>query len=157
MLGALEWNTGEGQTAHPRTTSDYKHKRTFKHTHARALFANAFKCFHVREGVCPCKGMCYSSLFYCPPPTPTHPSPNLLSDKREIDDRKWDHISQSQRCIGAIGIWQPAISHKHLPAGPVSCINTISSCNSGIDFRPTGVVIADVDVAVFAYPCVIRL
>lgn len=68
---------------------------------------------------------------------PISPSPNSLPDKREIEkERKKDHISQSQRCIGDIGTWQPAISHKHLPAWP----STISSPTSCIDFRLTGVV-----------------
>lgn len=95
------------------------------------------------------------------PPAPNpRPSPNSTPDEREIEEeRKEDHISQSQRCIGDIGTWQPAISHKHLPGLPVPSTSTISSPTLSIDFRLTGVVIANRDLVLClpAQPCVIPL
>lgn len=135
-----EGNTGEGQPAHSRTTSDDEHRHAFG-THARELFANAVKCFPVREGVCPCKGMCRPSLLSSPrSPVSQH----AVRQERNKGERE-DHISQSQLCAGDLRTWPPAISHEHLPS--VSSPNTISSPSSGIDFRLTGLVIAGADVA----------
>lgn len=138
-----EGNTGEGQTAHSRTTSADKHGPAFS-THARELCANAVKRFPVRERVCPCKGTCYSSPILLLPP-PTRPSPSTLSDRRGNKGWREDHISRSQLRAGDLRTWQPAISHEHLPS--VSGSNTISSPNSGIDYKVTGVVMAGGDVA----------
>ncbi len=118
MPGALEWNTGEGQTAHPRATSDCEH--TFNHTRARALFANVVKCLSR-----PHRSLSLSEDSLPLPLLllgPSLPCPDSLPDKRvreREEGRKEHHISQSQRCIGDIGTWQPSISHKHLPARPV--------------------------------------
>lgn len=94
--------------------------------------------FPVRAAVCPCKRMRCSSLSSCSAPPPSPPYERW---------RREDHISQSQRCIGDIGMWWPAISHEHLPARPVPSTATISSPALCIDFKLTGVVMASVDVA----------
>lgn len=102
--------------------------------------------------------------FATPPSSPARPLPpaSQLTGRQEgaiEEERKEHHISQSQRRIGDIGTWQPAISHKCLPARPVPSGSTISSPTSSIDYRLTGVVIASVDVAVCLpdLPCVIPL
>ena len=97
-----------------------------------------------------------------PPSSPARPLPLVLRltarQDRDGEERKEDHISQSQRCISDIGNLQPAISHKHLPARLEPSISSISSISS-IDFRRTGVVIASVDVTrcLPALPCAIPL
>lgn len=90
--------------------------------------------------------------------SPSHLCLNSLPEKREIEkEKKEDHISQSQCCIGDIGIWQPTISNKHLPDQPAPSTSTASSPTLSIDFWQTGLVIANVDLPLCLSPltCVI--
>lgn len=121
------------------------HSTTHMHVHCLLMLLNAFPSaqeFVLVRG------------FATPPSSPARPLPPASQlaarQEREIEEgRKEHHVSQSQRCIGDIGTWQPAISHKCLPARPLPSASTISSPTSSIDFRLTGVVIAS---GVFAWP-----
>lgn len=145
LLGALEWIMGVGQTAHPIGQATSTGWAT------RALVPNvAFYSHHrnfVLVGGCAAPSLSAAARPLLPI------SPPMQTAEMIEEERKENHISRSQRCIGDIGSCRWAISSKHLlgPARSKRLHSQSPPPTLHIDFRLTGVVDVPVWLPVLTY------
>lgn len=86
MLRALEWNTGEGQTAHPgRLQTTSTQSTTRMHVRRLLMLLNAFRS---EQEFVLVRGCATPPLF-----SPSHLLVSQLTARQEREERKADHIS----------------------------------------------------------------